>query len=76
MNPKVYKKLIEHFAHFRGMVFTDGKLIDKKLTSGKQTLVAEFTFRNSTGQKATMVLCLDKDLTESDSKEIYKEIVS
>ena len=76
MNQKVHKKLIEHFAHFRGMVFTDGKLIDKKLANGKQTLIAEFTFRNSTGQEAVMVLCLDKDLTESDSKELYKEIVA
>lgn len=68
MKAEVEKKLLETIIPFVGLVLKHGKLKVHEINK-KEILTVELTFSDE-GLYRTMVLALDKDITENDYKKI------
>jgi len=73
MNIKVQAKVLNALNQFTGMRLKYGR-IEERLIKGKPLLVLELTFSDD-GLYRTMVLVLDKDLTEGDYKYIAEKLI-
>jgi len=77
MNPLVQLKLLENVGKFAGLKLKYGQFKTYKI-KGKDILTLELIFNtfDPYESEGTMVLALDKGLTEGDYKEIAEKIVS
>lgn len=73
MEAKVEEKLMRILASFVGQTLKNVALKSRKIEN-KEILVLELLFSDE-GVWKTMVLVLDKDLTEGDYKEIAEKIL-
>lgn len=69
----VQKQLLENINHFARMTLKSGHFEERKI-GNKTLLVLELTFSDE-GLYKTMVLVLDKEITEGDYKEIAEKIL-
>ena len=72
MELKVQKKRLDNLVPFIGQTLQWAKFKEKKV-NGRNVLVLELFFSKE-GYYQTMVLALDKDLTEGDYKEIVEKL--
>jgi len=73
MENKIEAKLLRLIGEFKGLLLTNAKLVEKSFKD-KKILTLELIFSDS-GLWKTMVLILNKDLTESDYLKFYESLI-
>jgi hypothetical protein len=74
MLDKVYFKLLNILSYFQNMKLKDARIKTMNFTDNEKKIILELDFESET-EKKTMVLAIDKDLTESESDELYERMI-
>jgi hypothetical protein len=74
MLDKTYFKLLNILSYFQNMKLKDAKIKTMNFTDNEKKLILELNFESET-EKKTMILALDRDLTESESNELYERMI-
>ena len=73
MKENLETKLLRILREFKGLPLTEARIV-KKQFKGKELLTLELIFSDN-GLWKTMVLALDKEITEGDYEDFYEELI-
>ena len=73
MKENLETKLLRILREFKNLSLTEARIV-KKQFKGKELLTLELIFSDN-GLWKTMVLVLDKEITEGDYEEFYEELI-